>query len=469
MAGLGETCSHIGALLFKMEAAVRLGYTRSACTDVSCVWNQCFTKNVQPAPIADIKFYNQSAKDTLVKKNRNKKALAPATDVEQQDFLRSLNTLDENLVGLSAFKEYGENFVGLGPPPEENKIPSPLRNIYNEKNNALSNEDLLELSQTTFDNMKISDEQVNYVEDITQSQSSSLTWHHQRSGRITASVAGEVMHTSVSQPSLSLLKKICIPSTSSPDVPALNWGKLHEEDAFKLYKVMNKVEKTELNICPKGEIILKNTQDHLSLNVKKAGFVISVKKPFLGASPDGHTFCECCGKGLLEIKCPYKIRDTKVKEALKDNTFCIDDTFSLKKTHKYFAQVQLQMFVCDGDYTDFVVWSPIDRVITRVQRDNNFINAMIEKLQNFWKLVVLPELLTRKVENSSGILSPSNRITINNNDKTFCVCKTKNDNVDMVGCDRCNDWFHPSCLKLKRLPKAKTWYCPKCRRQKKKK
>ena len=31
--------------------------------------------------------------------------------------------------------------------------------------------------------------------------------------------------------------------------------------------------------------------------------------PFLGASPDGLVCCSCCGKGLLEIKCPYSIRD----------------------------------------------------------------------------------------------------------------------------------------------------------------
>ena len=32
----GETCSHLGALLYKMEAAVRLGYTSAACTDLPC-------------------------------------------------------------------------------------------------------------------------------------------------------------------------------------------------------------------------------------------------------------------------------------------------------------------------------------------------------------------------------------------------------------------------------------------------
>ena len=30
MAGLGESCSHIGAILFKIEAAVRAGYTQKS-------------------------------------------------------------------------------------------------------------------------------------------------------------------------------------------------------------------------------------------------------------------------------------------------------------------------------------------------------------------------------------------------------------------------------------------------------
>ncbi|KAJ8050601.1 hypothetical protein HOLleu_03864 [Holothuria leucospilota] len=42
MVGLGKSCSHIGAVLFKIEAAVRLGYTKAACTDMPCKWNNDF-------------------------------------------------------------------------------------------------------------------------------------------------------------------------------------------------------------------------------------------------------------------------------------------------------------------------------------------------------------------------------------------------------------------------------------------
>ena len=39
------------------------------------------------------------------------------------------------------------------------------------------------------------------------------------------------------------------------------------------------------------------------------GTVISEEYPFLSASPDLQVSCECCGTGLVEIKCPYSIRD----------------------------------------------------------------------------------------------------------------------------------------------------------------
>ena len=42
---LGETCSHIGVLLFKIEACLRLGLQQS-CTDVAATWNNSYRKDV---------------------------------------------------------------------------------------------------------------------------------------------------------------------------------------------------------------------------------------------------------------------------------------------------------------------------------------------------------------------------------------------------------------------------------------
>ena len=44
ISGLCELRSHIGVLLFKLETAVRTGFTKKTCTDVACTWNQDFVK-----------------------------------------------------------------------------------------------------------------------------------------------------------------------------------------------------------------------------------------------------------------------------------------------------------------------------------------------------------------------------------------------------------------------------------------
>ena len=56
---LGESCSHIGALLFKIKMVVRLGYTRIACTDKPCSWNNDFVKKIEGELIKDIEIYEK--------------------------------------------------------------------------------------------------------------------------------------------------------------------------------------------------------------------------------------------------------------------------------------------------------------------------------------------------------------------------------------------------------------------------
>ena len=43
---LGEVCSHVAAVLFKVEACVRLGMTAETCTSQPCLWNQAYSKKV---------------------------------------------------------------------------------------------------------------------------------------------------------------------------------------------------------------------------------------------------------------------------------------------------------------------------------------------------------------------------------------------------------------------------------------
>ena len=65
------------------------------------------------------------------------------------------------------------------------------------------------------------------------------------------------------------------------DVPALDWSKKKEDSARKEY-------------------LKKAEEMHVSFNCQSAG----LQYPHLGATPDGVIECECCGAGIIEIKCP---------------------------------------------------------------------------------------------------------------------------------------------------------------------
>ena len=54
---LGESCSHIGAILFKIEPAVRLGDNKQVSTDVACKWSNDFVKKIEGKEIGDAIFY----------------------------------------------------------------------------------------------------------------------------------------------------------------------------------------------------------------------------------------------------------------------------------------------------------------------------------------------------------------------------------------------------------------------------
>lgn len=61
--------------------------------------------------------------------------------------------------------------------------------------------------------------------------------------------------------------------------------------------------------------------------------------------------------------------------------------------HEYFYQVQMQMFVLDVDYCDFIVWNKKRVLIARTFKDNQVWNEEYPKTEEFFKQVLLPELL----------------------------------------------------------------------------
>lgn len=172
-------------------------------------------------------------------------------------------------------------------------------------------------------------------------QSNNPLWFQARKNKITASLFGDVIDA-IDRPTSTKISNILGLITGTRNLssipqlkPFLQWGLDHEDEAISLYSTTtsNKVEKTGLWLF----------QDY----------------PFLGASPDGFVLnWENKPMGLLEVKCPYSIRENEIKE--KPPYYLEPTTLALKPAHKYYHQIQGQIYATQIPWCDFVIWTPKD-------------------------------------------------------------------------------------------------------------
>ena len=92
----------------------------------------------------------------------------------------------------------------------------------------------------------------------------------------------------------------------------------------------------------------------------------------MGSSPDSVVRCDCCGERVVEIKCPFSCRNKAFLEAIFEPTFCLQLTngsFTLKRDHAYYYQIQLQMKICGTKFGKFVIWRENELVVEQIVND----------------------------------------------------------------------------------------------------
>ena len=121
----------------------------------------------------------------------------------------------------------------------------------------------------------------------------------------------------------------------SMKVPALQWGLAKEDEARAAY-------------------LAKTSEYHVGLSLTNVGLQVNPNFPHLGASPDAIVNCECCGTGIVEIKCPFKHRDVHAHNVTDPGFYLVhsdDNEIHLSQEHDYYYQVQ-------GHWL-FVMWTTV--------------------------------------------------------------------------------------------------------------
>ncbi|XP_041939761.1 uncharacterized protein LOC121700690 [Alosa sapidissima] len=93
IAGLGKSCSHAAAVIWKVQNAVVSGKTGLACTDTQRRWNEGTSKNLQPKRLSQIHFRHHKAEDEYEEETRAVGNQLPNTPQYQshKDFRESVD------------------------------------------------------------------------------------------------------------------------------------------------------------------------------------------------------------------------------------------------------------------------------------------------------------------------------------------------------------------------------------------
>ena len=127
---------------------------------------------------------------------------------------------------------------------------------------------------------------------------------------------------------------------------ATSWGTNHETEAREAFEY------------------------HVGTRVAPATFVVHPTLPWLGASPDGYVD----NYALLEIKCPYGLRDKPKPVPFK----------TIKEQPHYYAQMQIQMYCTDEVACYFWQWTPRGNSLSVVEYDEWYISKIMPKLREFY-------------------------------------------------------------------------------------
>ncbi|XP_064460237.1 uncharacterized protein LOC135386925 [Ornithodoros turicata] len=213
------------------------------------------------------------------------------------------------------------------------------------------------------------------IERNTRQQSESPTWHEERRHRLTSSQFGTVLIRK--EWSLKGLENLTRQRDLSK-VAAVKYGISNEPVAAQRYK----------------EVLHNMGHDAV---ISSCGLLVSPSCPWLGASPDRIVFDPVEDSyGVVEIKCPYSLRDQQACNLPGLNFCCeVDENGpKLKRDHQYYAQLIGQMAISGLSWGDFVVYSKDFILIERVKFSQSEWSTMKETLDYFYFDTLLPYLET---------------------------------------------------------------------------
>ncbi|XP_055529000.1 uncharacterized protein LOC129721006 [Wyeomyia smithii] len=203
----------------------------------------------------------------------------------------------------------------------------------------------------------------------TVNQSTSSKWKEERARRITASRAYFLYTYYKTQPEKVKDWKRKIMSMVIPrhvSTPAIEHGLRCEKQAVAAY------------------------ERDFGKDVLRCGFVIPPHIPWLGCSPDGIIVDE---EKVIEIKCPEAGKHKCLNDFIGELPY-LTKLSSLRKSHAYYAQVQLNIFILKCKSADFLIYSAYEDkcYVQEIKFDAEYVRSLMAVLKEVYFNVFLKYL-----------------------------------------------------------------------------
>ena len=443
VAGMGECCSHVAALLFRLDDLLSHGETKIpedlACTDTPCSWivpanaakvhpvtmdevqiykpefgkpkpqePQLSLANFHPVPLTDVRATPQSAGELAAKLRQACPTQCPFVtmfDGQQYMHFDTATNTDTAEAKVTRLPPPQIAFFDMAPSREET-----VRTVEERKDSVSPQQASVNgflhlrcLVNTTLAPSVAEEDflssfasavygQRSKIEQDTRGQVINSNWHFYRAGRITSSRSHKIGHlrekTNVA-PVLSTVLSCTDRDTDNPK-PLLPISAAPLTHGYKLEPIARR------------EYIQHMKTKGTPVSVALCGLFVSDHIPWLASSPDALVRDDHCAEkfGVLEIKCPFSTEP--VSSLMSKPSFCLhekDGMPSLRPSHEYYTQVQHHMAVVDRPWCDFVVYTANSQAcsssleIVRVRRNEEFWFHHFLKLEKFYVEFVVPEIV----------------------------------------------------------------------------
>ena len=241
-AGLGQACSHVAAVLFRLES-LKLSNTTSIPEDRTCTgklqqWNVPSKREVQPVPVSEITFFKaEYGKTTKSKQPRINDSSSTSSQDEMAnrmaEFVETVQAVCPSS-GVLHFWDVADSReptilsqdMLLQGECEKLILYNPSVPYSSQPSNDLTI--LSEVIEEYMEASEISPDLSTFIESITKDQANSELWKLLHNGRLTSSIFGEIIHRRETTDSGSIIRRIMGYTRMEFSTPAIQWGKDNE-------------------------------------------------------------------------------------------------------------------------------------------------------------------------------------------------------------------------------------------------